>query len=998
MKKSVLWGQVVVKAIITLIVVLFIIQVWVQIKEGFEPIKQILNPELLDAGIKARYDELQGQDKEALDSMRALLYSVNRIAWFDTHLHEESNWWGWEDFEDINIPEALESQWYIYNDGTLVTSDSPPAGYDVIGSYKDFGRKYGATSAIPTIMDTNLIIYRTDSRNVLLTQMAKDMVDCLSMFRDLQANVRCFAGDFASIPDDMSITADDIKDGFKLLKDDEDMCDDACQSTLNDLTGGSWWDFWNVANWRFEVIGDEITSDNNRYNNNYIRICGDSGGSIFTLDRIYITDNVERCKTPMDALIFTMLVKDFNLPQETSSNIFARLINLNGEPKYITYYEKFPEGEDTAWSYNSYKELGTFITIEALLFGVQMIPVVGKPLKLLLSTPGLKLFLGALIARISTVLTSQTFVSTITNVGALVDTLAEGAGQIADQIMGNAGELSEENIHSQDVKNFLIARYGGAAFFDSPAYRMAVEDYWQGDDDDTYETIGLVLSLARRLQQSYGNKLDEFFSRTVLEDMSLSADFRNALVAEFRTVLSESSIDAAFATDLTSALSDYIAFEYDNNDWLFRTAAGANDNLVNLNSLEQEDSEFRKNEVLGIVLANEQMSGARRDEDFRDYEERRETALRMMLDEQQHNRLLLQKLGVSTTSDMDTLATRLLAGVTIDALPIIADVSGVSRDRLLLSQEILIKELKDSNVAEKNYFLGTNAIGFKTPYKASISYDDRWTKSWVWPNDKDRYLDYLGHYGGLWEPLDEDQAGPADDDSKYYTQRYFGLLPEVNRYFLSMVRDKVWYWWDQPNIRFHLVSPCKANVLVRITQCECYGEPTPGYITNVPVLRLFSGAAQYETGQYNTDYDLTVPNFDGENPMLYSIDPESGQLVKNCAPKKLGDRLPWSGNVYTPTCIEFDPVLERNMGANYCYRGIKPLHLMYADLTLNWVLPITTGVVVGAGGGLTTGVGVIGGPLAAAIAGVVGSIIYTPMEQVCYTWPTHGSTIFCSME
>jgi hypothetical protein len=1020
-------NSVVVKIIIVLLVILAAAQVVIHYKDGVKPLLALIDKSILDKDMIDRYAALEGEDKEAIDSMKALSYGINRLAWFDTYATGAG--WDWD--EDVNIAEELQSSWYVTRSGSLVKGDAPE-GYEDIGSYQDFGRKYGKTSVIPTIMDANLIFYSADTKDNTLKQFAKDMVDCMQMFREVsggmwewdKSNVRCFAADFSSVGSTI-ITKDDIPKALTLLEEDESLCDDACQDVLWDLSGGSWWDFWNTKNWRFDVSGGKISKENTRANNP-IRICGDIQG----LDEIYITDDLSRCKTPADALIFTMTIKDFSLPQEVKNP--HNILKSHGDPKYIMYYEVFPEGADSSWESSSYGELGTFITAEVILFGIQRIPYIGRPLSSLLDkglnkvvrgigtaterlvpksisfgtnrivvgvgqityTAGARLgeyrssriIIGAIAARLNEIATSDKK-DVMNNLSSIWDSMIDLYALIA----GYSDALPTEDIHAS-VRDYITMKYSGLYVFEN-YYSMAVEEFY-GDDTEKSEA-----SLGRKYdyEKAFSDLSDSYFSqgKELAKEGAFTEDFKKDLAESFAKV--ENKRD--FSVHLLEDIDARVQAGYLDARWRFNVAAAANEKLLEMASLQEIDEEQRKTELQAIFLKNTEIISGLEGKDRKDYYRRKDMVLAMALEEQEKNKDLQAAIG----KDADVLSKALLTGVVPEGRASTGSLGfdKISVERMILMNELAINTYRTASISEKYYFVGTNALALRTPYKATVRIDDSWTRSWKWPRDYDKYNDYFDHYGGYWEPLSGDASEKEDLANKYFTEKYFGLLPEANRYYMSLSRDKVWYWFSQPNERMHLASPCSANVMMRVTKCECYGSPKIVKETDSPLKKLMSSGNTYETGTWNDEIDMTLPDFDGENEMLYRIDEETGQVVKDCRPKGIGDYLPWSDDPYTPLCIEFDPLLDGS-DPNYCYQGVKAGWVGTADLALTWGLPIFCTVAAEAAAGTVTvgtlGAGaptiVVSGPLAGALCSIAGQMILAPIEQACTAWPSHGSEFF----
>ncbi|MBW2973345.1 hypothetical protein KY346_03050 [Candidatus Woesearchaeota archaeon] len=103
----------------------------------------------------------------------------------------------------------------------------------------------------------------------------------------------------------------------------------------------------------------------------------------FDADEIFFTRNLNDCEVETRGLAekeFTCEIKTFELPQEIGSDISLfnwaeEFINKYNDPEYLAYYESFPRGEEAAW----HLEEGDFI-VDVILFGAVMntLPVLGK--------------------------------------------------------------------------------------------------------------------------------------------------------------------------------------------------------------------------------------------------------------------------------------------------------------------------------------------------------------------------------------------------------------------------------------------------------------------------------------------------------------------------------------------------------------------------------------------------------------------------------------------
>jgi hypothetical protein len=941
----------IIRIIVVLFVILALAQLAILTSESWEPIKAIINDAILDRGILDRYGTIDPHEKEAADSMKALTYATNRLAWFDTYAIFPK--WKWDD--NINIVDEMTARWTIENGDIVKAGASAPPEFF---TYESFGRAYGNTKVIPTIMDTQTVMYTSSNKAEITKEIAKDMVDCFMMYKDnFKQNTRCFAMDFSGIPSTMMITKNDITDGLNALKDDKDMCDTKCQDQLHDITGGEWWELWNWNRWMFDVRGNKITALNNRFNNNAIKICADTRG----YNRVYVTDSVSRCKTPGDAIRFTMLIKDFSLPQEFRVHPSIPLLS-KGDPNYIMYYQKFPEGEDAAWVHNSYGEIGTFIgvslTVEGARIALSRIPIAKKFVDKVFASPQVRISFAAAVARITTILKSRELRQALFTRGEIDQSIGEAFNELITYILSS--NVRVPDIYKESTRDYLSTKYGGTYVF-TQYYSFFVEENFKNK---------ATADLARQSRVEYEAKFNELVeryykeNRRILENDRFSQNFRRDLLSQFNEVNFPNK--GNFAQILTDEIELGLTSMLVDLRFMYRVSNSANDKLIELYMLSGYGQDMKNDDINAIVKRNTATFNAADS----DYRRRINIVLKMMLEEQEINPLLKAEFN---NQNLNTVAENLVSGTNVRARNVEGiSFSGVSQARIALSNELAVNAFRVDSETEKFFFLGSNAIGLRTPYKGTVSYDDKWTRDWAWPSNRDRYMDYLLYFGGPWEALDDKVKAPSFE-KKHSTDRYLGLLKEADRYYMTMSRDKVWYW-HQSNVGLHLVSPCKADVMVRVTQCECHGRPHQGSYTYYPILDLFQSPDTYETGKYYPELGFAVPHFDGTNKMLFQIDPVTKGIVKECKPKGVADYLPWH-TTYTPLCMEFTPLID-SQKPNYCYRGVKPLWLGVTDVALNWVLPAAC---------------FKGGHLGIALCGVAGRVIYAPMEQACYAWPFRGS-------
>ncbi|MFH0875480.1 MAG: hypothetical protein V1859_06065 [archaeon] len=985
---------------------------------SIDALRGLTNVSRFDDRIVARYTESMLEDKVAADSMKALLYSVNRLAWFDTHYGKR-----YSSGTAVNIGEELNKDY-------TVTSSS---GTTSVGSLNSYRRSYGSTGVTPTIMDM-AVIYYTGEKKEISRQIAKNILECFAMYKDnAENNVRCFAGDFSYIGD-AEVTEADIKAGFEDLKKDKAMCDNECIKILNEVTETNiikW-----TPNWAFSLQGGKITKQNSVNNALPVRICAedgsggkyDFGGSwsdFWNQDKIYITTNIDLCKTPTDAMQLGFFIKDFNLPDYERSGSFSVagavqwLTNSYGDPKYVTYYEKFPEGEDAAWASSGMDNLFTFAgsVLGCRILGKFVYKIMGKNpiglgvakfLEVTKADRYVCTFFGVVVTRVKQAVDNPNFIAAMaTAVEETLDSLTESLIGFIKEIKflftGENIESFKKSKHPEDVRNYLVVKYGVNEFI-AGYYTKIVSEISDGTTNyEEYEEIYISV-FKDTIEEYMGYKVNPDFTITnpnVLKNDKLDTVFENELLKRFKDKTKQDKLSETVVNRIKifceNNLRDYF--------WIQRAAEETNDEIM---SIYLDNDEDRTAKIKSIILENkktEQLSTRDKKELYRKIY----IAEKMAIEEQKINSLIYSSLGYTTSStpseiELNTAIEKLASGVLLEEFTQNAKEKSspeISDLRAILVKEIALYKLRKNSETDKFGFLGTNAFGIKMPYKSVVPLSDKFTKNWVWPDDKDLYLDYFGHYGGYSEEKD------ADKDS-YSSERYFGVVPEVNRYFISLRRDQVGFlngFFSQPNTRFHLVSPCKANLLIRVTNCECYGQASEDTIfRNVPdsLKEVFGYPVLYETGEYNDYYKTNVKNFDGVNPMLFMIDKNTGELIKECPGKNFGNYLPWNANPnYMPLCIEVNPILDADTDPNYCYRGYEPVVFQGAHFLAVWGAPIA-GAVIGATGdtaaaGTTLGAATLSGfTTGATIGGLIDFFIVDAIEAGCFRWPKHGGNAgFC---
>ncbi|MBI2575780.1 hypothetical protein HYV84_01080 [Candidatus Woesearchaeota archaeon] len=337
--------------------------------------------------------------------------------------------------------------------------------------------------------------------------------------------------------------------------------------------------------------------------------------------------------------------------------------------------------------------------------------------------------------------------------------------------------------------------------------------------------------------------------------------------------------------------------------------------------------------------------------------------------------------------------------------------SPIQNKRHVVAAAAVYYALKLEDQKAHFYGVGTNALGFKK------------VQSPPEPLGEDNIKGYL--------PADYD-AMDSQQKQEWLENNFYpkieneggfqGLLPEVRDFYISLTKDKSAVWADQFPDRFHLVSPCYADLFITVSRCTCYGRPTK----DMKVI-WFEDDEIYRSGEYNGKLNQEVhlsynrkdtrkavyftdkeKKIEGKyNQMLYKLD-ENDHPVKYCPdsgyftiddeyhPKciKINPVLQ-----YRPQCIKINPVLQQGIQPNYCYHG-KSIALSAAQTGLLYVLPIGTSIALGTTwGGTCVAAGVLAplAPLCGAmgafvggtIAGIGGSLTYA-LISTNHQWPQHS--------
>jgi hypothetical protein len=905
---------------------------------------------VLDLGLSAKsFDEYKDEAEVAVASSNALLYSINRLAWYDS-LHNY--------LDERNDP-------VLYK--TFLDQD-----YKEIKTMK---KKFLNSEAIPIQeLSEKVEIMEDYTKNIVLGEMTQKILDCVKIYNDLgQENTGCFAFDFTKNNEEIS-----YKDLKNFVKDNIDSYDNDDKKVLKDVFG--------IGLLRSENVVFSV-EDSIIQNQRDVKICVQKpivlkDSKILKKFKIYITDNdevgSEICVFPDEQLHYGMKVKNFHLPQKIDETIgivdyASKHIGKFGDPDYIIYYEIFPEGEDRYWHPAAFVvDIAKILTIEGIFLAIDLIPYVGKAVSGIMEETGLKATikegvesLGEKLVGKTGVNAVNTAVSSTKNIFSkmkkiLIDLPSEAfsnlfrgakerlaAGLIEREIFAGATEEIGEKLIKEGVQNADSSALSKLLKEDmSVLYDLFLEEGIEvvGKNGELTEefTKELLEFFSITLAKEGGEEITEELAKQIAQDtvkelsermvlsstktmirrlMRLAGDSNNILVKKFREVWQDVTLPREEKEKIIRTLTEKGKFIEELSPAQMRKLTSNTESAIryalDLQELNHEfaeeicDQAFLSSatakEIIGEGFQKENLKDLSRDQ------------MRDLLD-----------LRFEEAMKDIPMSAKFFGKMQSFLLP-------WKKKRHILTALAVYSNALENSIGEKFVPVGTNSIGFRTPFLATEIYDDEFTVNFNYMNvyDKDDYKNFFNHYAGY-----DPESGEVNKEE---SSRFRGLLPEVNRYFLALVKDKGTIR-EQPNQRLHLVSPCKADLIITKTKCECWGSPREDTTGTLPLPELiapiFEHDGIYETDTYNEYFDEVIESFDGESKMLYTIG-SNGVLLKQCYPKRIKDHITfWREDLYKPSCIEINPVLDEDEKYNYCYHGLKDEWLIVADVGLNWALPI----------------------------------------------------------
>lgn len=977
------------------------------------------NISAFDKGIVERYNVTQQMNVDAINSVDALLYATNSLAVFDTHPDERKK------------PK----------------------------DYSEYERDFGQAKIKYTLKDSR-IIYPSGTKEEIKRIIVKNIIACEKIFKDkVYDNSKCFAIDTSKFGD-VEITSEDIKEEFDNYYNDSE-CDQKCKNYIFDLAGYygynplNW--VFNPTNWDWDsglVLKKGIPE---------VGICGDNAA----VNEIHITTSKENCPTPPNSLTFGFAIEDFNLPQKISYSESAfvygveQWLNAYGDPEYILYYEKFPEGEEEYWKAGAYNiAVGTILTVEGIFllidvgtFGIfklgrwvlaplkaVLVPPLGRLIKLTIN-PLLKAAKGG-ISRLTPRLLRTTYSGMKKGLSGVLKALktakkllAKAAAYPFRKLMARqlTKEMAEEAVvrtARKTVEGVLKRRLGIKAFneLSEEMIERITQQYIRAFKNTkiflTESGEELIEKITKKLTKNARSILDGEF------DMLFKEIDISSAVESSKKVWKAAGYDEATINSLRRNLEKNLK----NQNALVRKLKNqiGEDGLEKiLFSMKNDVAEVTGEAALRTptrMIVQRYKSAARASDRLR-----ATIAVDLTKEERQEVIEKILKEGVSALDNMNprdaskfiihTDTQRVVNGIFKNG-DIVLDIAGkkftaaqkaaateafdeavkdlaiyetvkpaimiersfgamtswlnpIQKKRHIVAVAAAIAAIKIESMNAKFVSSGTNAFGLKRPYASPIDYDEMEHVK----NEKQRE-DFFEHFG---------KPG------------YQGMIPEANRYWMSLTRDRSWWWFSQEPTRFHLVSPCKADILMRVSTCTCIGTPIPDTVGTSEswIKALFENQGVYETGKRDNQlleqYPNIYPNgiqehfdktdsYEG-NPSLFTLD-ENGYPIKQCNPS--GKWFTFGEEPYPVKCIKFDPILDESTDPNYCYHGLSPgMDIAYVGLNFGFPIGLAIAGTASCVPPPLTPVAPICGALGGAIGGATGALTYAWLNTD-HQWPHHS--------
>ncbi|MBD3309640.1 hypothetical protein GF351_00290, partial [Candidatus Woesearchaeota archaeon] len=246
------------------------------------------NVSMYDQQIVERYDTFHSEHETAGNSILALTYGVNLLAVYDAE-------------KDSSYIERYGEKEF----GSTKVSSIPKCG----GEQLDLG----------------------DQEDYAYYKLGRAYIDCWRRFKDMgyEQDVLCNSVDASSLGAEAKLSEGGL---IGYIKENHAQYGEYSNLALELIGDGA-------GNAERIEFTEEITSNSGRQ---YF-ICAKHRWSVLR-DAVHITDKEEDCNVRYDDMC--MMIDDFELPQQDASSSW---LDTNSDPKYVIYYEAFPEGEDASW-------------------------------------------------------------------------------------------------------------------------------------------------------------------------------------------------------------------------------------------------------------------------------------------------------------------------------------------------------------------------------------------------------------------------------------------------------------------------------------------------------------------------------------------------------------------------------------------------------------------------------------------------------------------------